>query len=86
MSDPTRSPRGRPASWFFGAALMAIGAMMVVLCGICSLGFFSSIAGISSHSATSIGGGVLMIAIFGGIPIAIGVGLFLVGLGLCRQK
>ena len=86
MSDPKPPPRGRHASWFFGAALMAIGAMMVVLCGICSLGFFSSIVRNNSDTPTNTGGGLLTIAIFGGVPIAIGVGLFLVGLGLCRQK
>ncbi|HEY7851627.1 MAG TPA: hypothetical protein VIB82_01550 [Caulobacteraceae bacterium] len=86
MSDPKPPPTGLPASWFFGAALMAIGALMVLLCGVCSLVFFPSIVGNGPHGVANTGGGVLTVAIFGGIPIAVGVGLFFVGLGLCRQR
>jgi hypothetical protein len=90
MTDPKPPPTDRPASWFFGAALMALGALMVVLCGLCSVvGFF---AGAGMVSETGRGGvaafvqsGALVL-VFGGIPILIGVGLFLVGRNLCRQR
>jgi hypothetical protein len=90
MSDPKPPQSGRPASWFFGAALMALGALMVVLSGLCSLVAFVSFAGSTSHSGGNLGpaliGSGMTLAVFGGIPIAVGVGLFLVGRNLCRQR
>lgn len=63
----------------FGGILMAVGILIALASGICSLGLF--VAG------SSYGGfiqGLPLAVIFGGIPFAIGVGLFSIGRRLAR--
>ena len=90
MSDQKPPRSGRPASWFFGAALIAIGALMVVLCGLCSMAFFVDFTDGASNRGSGATNNLIqtavMVGIFGGVPIAIGVGLILVGWNLCRQR
>lgn len=77
MTEP--HPRD-PVRTFFGVALVAVGAMMMVLCGLCTAVFF--IGGLIPHGDASFSGLSLVI---GGIPTAIGVALFLVGRGMLRH-
>jgi hypothetical protein len=70
-----RDPVGR----LFGALLMAVGVLMMTLCGLCSLVFLVSVLGSGGGDA----GGMLALAlIFGGVPIAVGFGIFALGRSL----
>ena len=74
---------------FFGAALMAVGGLIALLCGLCTLTYFVM-------GANSLGKGgeegsyapIMMIAslLMGGVPTAVGVGLFFAGRGLRRPR
>jgi hypothetical protein len=87
------SPPGKhPPSRFFGALLMAVGALIVVLCGLCSIAYVVSNPGISPNSGSGSGaqlyflpGDELLVGIVGGVPIALGVVTFVVGVRLFRR-
>lgn len=72
MDEMDKPPRkDDPTARLFGAILMAVGAMIALLCGLCSLAVLST------------GGGVglfLFVALIGGIPIVVGVVIFKAGL------
>lgn len=78
MSKPP-SPVGR----FFGAALIAIGLLMMFLCGGCGalffIGFLVSGMAASNHDDISM---VIMPIVLGGVPAAVGWLLFLGGRSL----
>lgn len=75
MTYPEQSPVRR----FFGFALASVGGLIMTLCGLCT-GFFM-IAGLAPG-----GDGFLPMAIvIGGIPTAVGVGMFLFGRRLLRR-
>jgi|UPI0003B7A7ED hypothetical protein len=65
----------------FGGILLAIGALIAGASGLCSLAVFFS-GGSEFGRAMS---ALPVIAIFGGIPFAIGVGLIFAGRGLIRE-
>ncbi|KQV57419.1 MULTISPECIES: hypothetical protein [unclassified Caulobacter] len=65
----------------FGALLMVVGGLMIGLCGLCSAVFLISMAG---SDPGGVGGMGIVALIFGGIPIAAGVGLFIAGRKLWR--
>jgi hypothetical protein len=68
--------------------LMAVGGLIVVLCGLCSLGFLVITiggAGGSPGQASQLPGFIVMVAVIGGVPIAIGVLVFIVGRSLWRR-
>jgi len=70
-----------PVAKLFGGLLMAVGVLMVGLCGLCSAFFLvSTIGGASS----GVGSMVMLALVFGGVPIAAGVALFIVGRNLRR--
>jgi hypothetical protein len=75
--------RRDPVARLFGALLMAVGALMMALCGLCSLVFVLSTAG-SGGGET--GGMLLLVLVIGGVPIAIGFGIFWLGRWLRRPK
>lgn len=75
--------RPDPVARLFGALLMAVGALMMALCGLCSLIFVISMAGGGGGEA---GGMLLLALVIGGVPIAIGFGLFWLGRWLWRPK
>ncbi|WP_454886624.1 hypothetical protein [Sphingomonas oryzagri] len=66
----------------FGGLLLAIGVLIAGASGLCSLTVLFS-AG--STSPQMWGSGLIMVAIFGGIPFAIGVGLIYAGRALIRE-
>jgi len=72
---------GREVAKLFGALLMAVGALIAGLCGLCSAVFLASAAASSPGVAVTMGGAAL---IFGGIPIGVGVTIFLAGRKLWR--
>lgn len=80
MTEPVpQSPTRR----FFGALLMGVGGLMVLLCGGCGalfvIGGLVTLFTSSPQDATMIAGMGLFI---GGIPAAIGAGLFVAGRNL----
>jgi hypothetical protein len=76
----------RAVAKFFGLMLMAVGGLIAALCGLCSLTF---LAGAVISMVRSPGSMVMvlpMIAVFGGVPGAIGLGLFFWGRNLWQGR
>ena len=76
-------PRPDPVQRFFGAALVAIGVLMMVLCGGCGavIFLFYVLEGLSHPNDMS----MAVIPIFvGGVPALIGFGIFAGGRALRR--
>jgi hypothetical protein len=69
---------GRPVAKLFGALLMAVGGLIMGLCGLCSLAFMVTMGAGDST------GMLFLVAIFAGIPIAAGAAIFFVGRSLWR--
>jgi hypothetical protein len=67
----------------FGGLLLAIGGLIAMLSGLCSAWIL--IATLGSGSGSEALGMTPMVAIVGGIPFAIGAGLFLWGRSLIRS-
>jgi hypothetical protein len=70
------SDGGRAIAKLFGALLMAAGGLIAGLCGLCSAVFLFSIA---ASDPGGVSGMAMVALIVGGIPIAVGVGLFMAG-------
>lgn len=63
-----------------GGILLAVGILIAGASGLCSLVVFIS----SASDPASMGDMVLLILLFGGVPLAIGVGLIFGGRALIR--
>ena len=81
MSDLHPSPVAR----FFGGALVAVGVLMMLLCGGCGVLFFLAFlwSGLTSSNHDDVTMVVLPI-VLGGLPAGIGLGLFIVGRAVRR--
>jgi hypothetical protein len=81
MSDIQPSPTAR----FFGGALIVIGVLMMLLCGGCGALFFVTFlwSALASSNHEDVSMAVLPI-VLGGVPAAIGLGLFIVGRAVHR--
>lgn len=79
MSDPS------PVTRFFGAALIAVGFLMMLLCGGCGAIFlvFFVIDGVAHPNDLMMS--IMTPLLLGGIPAAIGFGLFVAGRNLRRD-
>jgi Kef-type K+ transport system membrane component KefB len=75
--------RRDPVARLFGALLMGVGVLMMTLCGMCSLVFVISTAG---GGGGEMGGMLLLVLVIGGVPIAVGFGIFWLGRWLRRPK
>jgi len=65
-----------PVQRFFGGALMAVGFLIMALCGLCSL--CGVVVGLTDD--TFKGGDTLaLVLVFGGVPFLIGLGVFFAG-------
>jgi hypothetical protein len=75
-----------PVRRFFGAALIGVGALMMVLCGGCGALFFVGfvISGLTSSNHEDVGLAIMPV-VLGGVPALIGFGLFAVGRALRRR-
>jgi hypothetical protein len=67
----------------FGGILLAIGGLIALLSGACSMWFLVSIIG--SATGADAGGIIMLVLFVGGIPFAIGLGLFFWGRSLVRS-
>lgn len=70
----------RPVKRFFGALLMAVGGLIVGLCGLCTVNYMLMAPG----DPTAIPAMLFLAAIFGGVPIVVGVYAFICGRHLWR--
>lgn len=85
MSEPTTPGLPSPTRRFFGGLLMVVGGLIAALCGLCGSVFV--LAGLwtalTSHARD--GTEISVMGFFmGGIPTAVGVGLFVAGRSLRR--
>ena len=81
MIDPSPSDAG-PVVKLFGAFLMAVGGLLAVLSGLCSLTVFGTLLlNIFQHRGQVAGLGMALpiLLIFGGGPLAVGVSIFVWG-------
>jgi hypothetical protein len=78
MSEPRR---GDSVGRFFAGAVIAVGALIFGLCGLCTAGFLVT-------SAISPGGsGTAFVAlVVGGVPMAIGFMVLRLGLAMYREE
>lgn len=98
MAGPQPSaspPPAYPARRFFGLLLMTAGGLIAGLSGLCSAAVLVTVlvplavSGGGGGAGGALAGffGLLgMILVFGGVPFAIGAGLFLLGRNLARAK
>jgi len=70
---------------FFGWLLMGIGGVIALSAGACTLIFGVQMIQSSLQYPQSVSGSLFLILIFGGIPIGVGVGLFIAGRALARS-
>ena len=88
MSDPSRTETSVVAK-LFGAMVMAIGGLIAVLSGLCSLTVVWSMIQNAMRYPRFAGANLAslwLVLIFGGAPLIIGVGIFLWGLRLYRGR
>jgi branched-subunit amino acid ABC-type transport system permease component len=87
VSDQT-PPTGKGPPRILGAVLMAGGALLAGLCGLCSAVFLFPPG--ESRMGPEFGwhqpGTVIMVAIIGGVPFVAGVAAFLIGLKIARGR
>lgn len=85
MSDTQSSESQSPVRAFFGAALIAAGVLIMLLCGGCGALFFVAFL-ISAFAHPNDAGMLLMPLILGGLPAGAGFGLFVWGRALRRAS
>ena len=97
-TSPPKKPEPRstgdaPGNWLGGMLLMTAGGLVALLCGSCTLivggaavwsTFNSSALAHPTIAASSASTGIVVALIFGGLPTAGGVALFLFGLRIYR--
>jgi hypothetical protein len=72
-----------PVVRLFGALLMAVGVLMMALCGLCSLAGVIYAVG---SGGSDMGLSLLFVLSFGGVPIIAGLGIFWLGRSLRAPK
>ena len=87
MSD---RPEPNPVTRFFGGLMMAAGGVIAVTSGLCSvvltvMALGDAIQRPSGNVGELLTLGVPMVLLFGGIPFAVGLGLFFIGRKLYRE-
>lgn len=70
-----------------GAAIMAVGILIGGASGICSLAAIASFVGPGSYggSPSYFVNSFMMVLLFGGIPMMLGVGLYFMGRGIMQR-
>ena len=77
---PERPPQR--VTRFFGAALMAVGFLMMLLCGGCGAVFLVMFVGDGIAHPNDLAIGIATPLLLGGVPALLGLGLFVVGRGV----
>lgn len=85
MSEEYRAPN--PVTRLFGVLLITAGVLIMLLTGLCSgVVLIASIGSmVTSHAYSGFGSGVLVVALFGGLPFVFGAALFIFGRQLIRR-
>ena len=85
--EPNASSEPSAVKRAFGALLMAVGGLIATLSGLCSVLFLVSMvfAVMDSHSANDAMVPLLIVFVVGGVPFALGAGLFVLGRHLRRR-
>jgi hypothetical protein len=86
---PPAERAGNRVVKLFGAMLMAIGGLIATLCGLCSLGFVGFGLYGAVRNAAAPGSALIVVPlalVVGGIPFAIGAGVFAAGRKLYRNN
>jgi hypothetical protein len=86
MSPPTPDSGGDGIARLFGFLLMAVGGLITLLSGLCSLGFLLATIESVVRAPASVAPMIGLILVFGGVPLAVGVGLFVLGRSLTRPR
>ncbi|MFI4976570.1 MAG: hypothetical protein ACHP84_18705 [Caulobacterales bacterium] len=84
MTEPPPAQGNR--NGFLGGCLIAAGALLALLSGLCTAVYFVAVASNSPVSPRSIGGAALVALIFGGIPILMGAGLIWGGVAVLHPS
>jgi hypothetical protein len=86
MTSPApANPDGNPAGRFFGVLMMVAGVLIAGLSGLCTTVFGVAMTSEAGHNPREVGGLVVVMAIFGGIPFGFGVLAFFIGRFLYRS-
>ena len=89
----TTNAQVSPVASFFGAALMAVGGLIAVLSGLCSLGFLAVLANaafsnsaqpVTAQSIPGLMVGLLTLVSIDAIPVGFGVMMFVWGRAIRR--
>jgi hypothetical protein len=86
-SDLAENAR-RAGKRFLGGLLMAGGGLIALLCGLCSLVFLGVMVSSPGGGAGALGAfltALFVVGLIGGIPTAVGVILFVIGLRIFRE-
>ena len=75
------SNKGDPIGRFFAGAIVAVGALIFGLCGLCTLTFL--VAGMIPHGDRSFS---IVALVVGGIPTALGFMLLRFGISMYREE
>ena len=87
MSPPPAPNEGGDAiARLFGFMLMAVGGLIALLSGLCSLGFLLVTIESVVRTPASVAPMIGLILVIGGVPVAVGVALFVLGLNLARPR
>jgi hypothetical protein len=93
MTAPVAEPPPSPGARFFGWLLLMLGALMVVLCGGCTLTLWvvtilgaSQTHGAPGSAAALVASGVAVVAVIGGVPAACGGLLVWAGWRILRPR
>jgi hypothetical protein len=89
LTAPPPPPSDHGAGHFFGILLMAAGALICALSGVCSLGVLGMMMaspGQGPGAASAIGIGLVVVAIFGGVPFVMGLASIFIGRHLYRSS
>jgi len=89
MSEDPSPPGPGVVIKLFGAMLMALGGLIALLSGLCSLAFLAAMLRSFSQNVGS-GQGAMsalpVVLLFGGVPFAAGIGLIIVGRFVYRGR
>jgi CHASE2 domain-containing sensor protein len=81
MTEPTTARRPDPMIRFLGGLLIAVGALVFGLCGLCTIAFF--VGGLLPHGDKSF---LVMALVIGGIPTGVGFLLLRFGIAMSRSS
>jgi len=81
VSDDKAREAARAGKRVLGGLLMAVGAMVALLCGLCTLGVSILFLSDPHPSAMSL----IVPLVIGGVPTTVGVGVFWIGLAIFRD-